>query len=88
MREPDMQSTPTVSICVSTLQGPMWSPLIAERGQLHGAKTCGQYMNDGALDAEEASEQSPAPWVERFTRFSERNKKCTHLPRYCCCGLW
>lgn len=37
----------------------IWDPLIAERGRLHVAKTCGQYINEDALHRKETDEQSP-----------------------------
>lgn len=49
---------PTVSICVSILQGSIWGQLIAERGQLHVTKTCGQNINEDVLHIKEATKAS------------------------------
>lgn len=46
------------SVCPSC-RDPYWAWLIAERGQLHVAKTCGQYINENALHMKGKHEQSP-----------------------------
>lgn len=56
--QPGHMQIPTVSICVSILQGSIWGQLIAERGQLHVAKTCGQNVNEDVLHIKEATKAS------------------------------
>lgn len=46
-----------VHLCVDPA-GIHMGQLIAERGQLHVAKTCGQYINEDVLHIKETIEQS------------------------------